>query len=358
MKATCEVRSGTYLPARSTFNVPVRRGLTRARYDFRMTTMRPKSVNTERLGIHAVGVTSAQLGWAFREQEVEDYGIDAQIEVFDESGIATGKLLALQIKSGRATYFANAKEEGWTHYIEQKHANYWLKHSLPVVVVLYDEIANIAYWQQVNENTLESTKKNSKILVPRLQKFGLQSASALAEIAEGDPYSLRVRGLRLALPWMALLRSGRRILLEADEWINKTSGRGDIVIVSVDEESQDRQQLGHWAIVAPGKLYEDVLPELVPWADVVEHKESRELGDSGAWENEHLFYDNEGDAIITEAFNDWKDRRTSEGLRPHSSSAGEVDHWRLELKLNSLGNAFFLVDEFASSKKHFISPRP
>ena len=42
-------------------------------------------------------------GYIFREQPISDYGIDAQIELIDEETV-TGKLVALQIKSG-ASWF-------------------------------------------------------------------------------------------------------------------------------------------------------------------------------------------------------------------------------------------------------------
>jgi hypothetical protein len=164
----------------------------------------------------------------FREQPVDDYGIDAQAEIFEAGGAATGKLIALQIKSSRAKYFANEKANGWTHYVDTKHAEYWLRHSLPVVVVLYDEIDGKAYWQRVTKATLDATPKNFKILVPRFQELDTASVVPLREFAEGDLYSVRLRRLQLALPWMELLRAGRRILIEADEWINKSSGRGEI----------------------------------------------------------------------------------------------------------------------------------
>ncbi|MBB1158145.1 DUF4365 domain-containing protein [Amycolatopsis dendrobii] len=44
----------------------------------------------------------SELGWLFREQPTEDYGVDAQIEVVDGETVR-GKLLALQIKSGLIT---------------------------------------------------------------------------------------------------------------------------------------------------------------------------------------------------------------------------------------------------------------
>lgn len=321
-----------------------------------MPTTRPPSANTEREGVHTVGLIAARLGWAFREQTVEDYGIDAQVEVFDTDGGATGKLIALQIKSGRAKYFAVESDEGWTHYVERKHADYWLKHSLPVVVVLYDEFADRAYWQQVTPSTLLPTPTKYKVLVPRSQEMVQGSAQALREVASGDQYTVRIRKLQLSLPWMQLLRNGRRILLEADEWVNKTSGRGDVTIVSVDEANEDRQLLGTWTIIAPNRLYEDVLPALVPWADVDVHEETYAIDDYDAWTAECVYHDGEGELIMTETFEDWSIRRPRHGLRPYSNGAGEVDHWRLELKLNELGNAFALVNEFASGVGLLLAP--
>jgi hypothetical protein len=37
------------------------------------------------LGIYATGfLVNEKFGWIFREQPIEDWGIDAQIEVFDQ----------------------------------------------------------------------------------------------------------------------------------------------------------------------------------------------------------------------------------------------------------------------------------
>jgi hypothetical protein len=43
----------------------------------------------------------------------------------------------------------------------------------------------------------------------------------LREAAEGDPYDLRLRELRLAKPWMDMLASGTRLVVDFEEWIKK-----------------------------------------------------------------------------------------------------------------------------------------
>jgi hypothetical protein len=50
-----------------------------------------------------------ELGWLFRNQPTEDYGIDAHVEVVDGENVR-GRLLALQIKSGTSWF----KEAGPT----------------------------------------------------------------------------------------------------------------------------------------------------------------------------------------------------------------------------------------------------
>lgn len=63
------------------------------------------------------GVTHTQLavqdelGWLFREQPTEDYGIDAHVEIVEHEDVR-GRLLALQIKSGES-WFRETTEGGW-----------------------------------------------------------------------------------------------------------------------------------------------------------------------------------------------------------------------------------------------------
>src|SRR4051812_1881844 len=89
---------------------------------------------TDRAGVNAVEKFFIGLGWYFREQTVSDFGIDAQVEVADE-GKPTGKLLALQIKSG-ASYFKK-RGNAYVFHGEMRHLDYWTRHSLPVFLILY-----------------------------------------------------------------------------------------------------------------------------------------------------------------------------------------------------------------------------
>jgi hypothetical protein len=58
---------------------------------------------TDRLGVAKVLSFFARVGWLFREQLTDDYGIDAQVEIADGHN-ALGALIGIQIKSG-SSYF-------------------------------------------------------------------------------------------------------------------------------------------------------------------------------------------------------------------------------------------------------------
>nr|WP_277924703.1 DUF4365 domain-containing protein [Microbacterium ureisolvens] len=105
------------------------------------------------------------LGWLFRSQETSDFGIDAHVEITRDEQ-ATGELIALQIKGGPSA-FKTPTEDGWYFPVTAKHADYWLNHSLPVLLVLADPESHRCFWQVIDSNTLMSTGKNFKVLVPR-----------------------------------------------------------------------------------------------------------------------------------------------------------------------------------------------
>ena len=168
-----------------------------------------------------------ELGWLFREQPTLDYGIDGQIEVVDGVEV-TGRLLAVQIKSGKA-YFSKPTKAGWWYYPDAKHVEYWTRHALPVLIVLYDPELERCYWQLIDNSTLEKTKgAGRRVKVPDAQILDESAVAALRDAADGDPYELRLRQLRLARSWMRLLVDGKRLVIDIEEWVNKTSGRGAI----------------------------------------------------------------------------------------------------------------------------------
>jgi hypothetical protein len=298
---------------------------------------------------HTQCAVEDELDWLFREQPTEDYGIDAHVEVVDGDDVR-GRLLALQIKSGES-WFNEPAPGGWWYRPDEDHVQYWLCHSLPVVVVLYDPVAQLCYWQLVAESTLERARNGQgwKLFVPDSQIVNASAAAAWRVAAEGDPYELRLRELRLARPWMQMVADGVRLVVDFEELINKTSGRGSITIGVDPETGAEPELLVTWHLLLGPLDYAETVPKLFAWADVDLHEETYERSGREHYEAECAIED-EGDTIYTCSYPDWvRGQAASTRIRPYANVSGELDRYRLELTLNELGRSFLVVDTFATN---------
>lgn len=137
--------------------------------------------NKERAGLHFIAhLFESEYNWIFREQPISDVGIDAIIEKSVE-GDPTGKLLALQIKSGKGNVKEN--DDSWTYYISNTHYYYWTNFEIPVVIALYvkSKKKNV-YWQYLKKTKIKRTKTRWKIEIPKSQRLNKASFKELNKI--------------------------------------------------------------------------------------------------------------------------------------------------------------------------------
>ena len=112
--------------------------------------------HTGRIGVYHVGEIASRNQWMFREQPIDDVGIDAHMEFTEPTG-ESKQLLALQIKSG-ASWFKEKKDDFIIfREINERQYNYWTMNSLPCIVVLYDPENDICIWQKLTAETIERT---------------------------------------------------------------------------------------------------------------------------------------------------------------------------------------------------------
>ncbi|HEX6748166.1 MAG TPA: DUF4365 domain-containing protein [Longimicrobium sp.] len=138
-----------------------------------MSTPRvPHTLWTERAGIIAVASEINRLGLIWREQPSVDVGIDGQIELVDPNGRATGRIVAVQVKSGPS--FFKDDGEHWMFHPDEKHRFYWEIFPLPVLLMLHSPADGITYWVDARQ-ALRSTPAEA-IKVPKNNQ--LQSATA------------------------------------------------------------------------------------------------------------------------------------------------------------------------------------
>lgn len=133
------------------------------------------SDSVERLAVALVQTAVIDMGCLFREQAISDQGIDAHVETTDAIGAGSGRLLALQVKGGRS-FFREPTEGGWWFRFSERHAKLWLRHSLPVVVVLVDTDTRVSYWREISPDSIESTGTNWKVEVLRSNTLDLAMA--------------------------------------------------------------------------------------------------------------------------------------------------------------------------------------
>jgi hypothetical protein len=129
-----------------------------------------------------------ELGWIFREQHESDHGIDALVETV-VSGQPAGRLIALQIKSGRSWFKEPFQASGWILRGPRRNLSYWLKHQLPVLVVLFDPLINKAYWVHVTPETAKFTQRGYRVVVPASQSLDSSTKNQLEKIIQFWQYS-------------------------------------------------------------------------------------------------------------------------------------------------------------------------
>lgn len=292
----------------------------------------------ERSGVQEVGrLIQDELKWIFREQPTDDYGIDAHLEIVSEDKV-TGRLIAIQIKTGES-YFKEKNDEGYVFRGRIEHLNYWANYSLPVIIVLCDRQKGLCVWEHIDKSKVRSISEESwKITVPKTKLFGRDSIQELIRIAENKSgYDKRFTSLVLEKAWMEQIREGNKLLLEAEEWVNKTSGKGSVTLKVIDANTEEETIVLKWPMVFfPMVSYEDVFPKLFPWADFSIDEEYYQEYDEANIDEERYREDEDMYEL----------KELLPKIRPYNTISGEVDCYRLVLTLNDLGKSFLLMDDY------------
>jgi hypothetical protein len=135
---------------------------------------------TDQKGIGFITQTFANIGCAFSEYKRE-IGIDGIVEIREAAYKSSGKIFALQLKSGES-YFANESNDAYAIYMDEEHIDYWQKCILPVMFIIYSPQQNQAYWTKIDKSLLIKTTKNYKIVIPK--------DNVLSKVEKDQLYSL------------------------------------------------------------------------------------------------------------------------------------------------------------------------
>lgn len=223
---------------------------------------------TERIGVNAVeGIFLKEFRWYFREQTNSDFGIDALVEIADDDGNPTGKLIALQIKSG-SSYFKKRGED-YVFYGERRHLDYWLKHCLPVFIILRNPSSGVILWQKVEKWKVTITNRGWLITIPPTNILSHDSKQFLAEGIANDPESLRRFYFAADLERMKKYQN-LEVFFKIDVWVNKHLNiRGIDIYYDDPTKDEPDDAITVWAVL--GDIHE-IMGRFFPWLEYDEEE--------------------------------------------------------------------------------------
>lgn len=143
----------------------------------------PKYIPTNKTGRRGLNVLTKivenELGWIVRKNHQEDdFGIDAFFDITINDHYITGKSIAVQIKSGKS-YLNELDSNFWAFKGKTKHLNYYLNHDNPVLIVLVDLEAEIAYWEICKIKNVKLQGNSWTMQIPKNQQICLNQKEKL-----------------------------------------------------------------------------------------------------------------------------------------------------------------------------------
>lgn len=286
---------------------------------------------TERIGINRVEELFLQNDWIPRLILQSDVGLDMEIEIA-EDGMPTGQLLGIQVKTG-VSYFNEVSEGNIIFRGSIIHLEYWLNHTLPVLIVLHNNVSGKTVWQKITEKTIIRTSKSFKVIIPLTNELNFTALNKLKKLNKYPVYIQRLQRLAIHKQLMFLIKNNNRVVIELEEWINKTIGRATIVIKRIGYNGDEIELSKGGYIYFKG--LED-LEILFPWADFYLDEDFYEESD------ENDYYANYGShphISFSEYRNHLSDVRAVD-------LNGEVHLYRFEIVLNDIGNSFLALHNY------------
>lgn len=313
----------------------------------------------ERIGVYSVGkIFTQQLKWIFREQPVNDFGIDAFVEITSAgTEIPTGRLIGVQIKSGKS-YFKESRDDHFVFRGSKRHLEYWLNHSIPVVMVLYDQVSDLGYWQEVNKSTVILTGKLFKLKIPKKNVFQNTDRYMLSNIALfKNTYQYRLWQVQSSIEQIRLLLERKQLYLYIEIDNVPRSDEYHITLVGMAEDCdrypevfynwdfEDPSRFEHNFFTIMGQSLKEALNDTIPWADLFIN--GREFTD------EILMREISNDILSCgqeEFVQDVAELADRGAFLELACYLTDSYYFKLELRANELSQAFLFVDAFLNKE--------
>lgn len=139
------------------------------------------------------------LGWPAVSTGRDEVGTDVLAMPRTEDLLDLGTLVGAQVKTG-ASWFDELEQEGdevvgwWFRESDRNHADYWLSHTVPHIIVLRRPGPGPSFWGQITRESVKSTGKGIKIFVPARQRIDENGRSVLEAVARAGRKPSTVEG--------------------------------------------------------------------------------------------------------------------------------------------------------------------
>ena len=291
----------------------------------------------ERIGISVISKICEENDWFFREQPVSDIGIDATIERYNNK-TEESKLIALQIKTG-VSYFKEQDAFHVFYRVSDRHYNYWRKYSIPVILVLYNPESKEIVFSEIDDNRIKKTGLEYKLHLNKREDFSSYLNDVALRLVNLPNALYNYNYMLTQLPFMEAIESGKDVILEAEEWVNKSSGRGSTKITIDDGNTKG---IYKWEYYFPFTSYAEVFRRLFPWAKFIV--------DEDFLDGEEIYSADSGH-IISENGRLNNQHTHENGDILGRLRAGEVAFYKIHLELNDFGKNFLNVDRILPNLK-------
>jgi hypothetical protein len=220
------------------------------------------SALTERIGVNAVeAITNNVFGWFFREQPIGDYGVDAQIEEM-VNGRPTGKLIALQIKTGKSYFRPHGND--FIFYGEKRHLEYWTHHRLPVYIIIHNPESGLTLWQKFERHLVKESTKGWSITIPSGNILNAEAKRYFEMEIAANSESIRRFNLAVDYGDMKLF-AGREVYFQVNQWVNKSLNMRDVGVYFDDPYKDTPDHMFRFWTPAPS--LESYMAQFFPWLD-------------------------------------------------------------------------------------------
>ena len=306
-----------------------------------------KRNNIDRAGIGALTLLFSNTEWAFREEPITDIGIDAQLEII-ENNISTGQLIALQVKSG-LSFFTNEQDDSYIFYVDSNHIEYWFKHNLPVVLILYHPLKKKLYWSPISMETVIATNKGYKVIIYKdMVLTEITYLQLKKTFFLHDRILYRFNKLEIQLPWIQRIAKGIEVTVEFSDYINKSLSRTEATISCYENDKEIIENIS--TTYCPGLSTIEIIQSLFPWAELKMNEDKyREAQEEYYTYNEGI-YDKESDQYFYhETFDEFYE--APEGIVAISKDY-EINTYNVILELNEIGKSFLEIYNFLNNPSY------